>query len=471
MEQSAPDRNPSGKRGRAAQTHTTSTPPHVKPLESKHNPIRSLFVRHGLGAFGRDFTSMLSSNLGKVLLQGGYFVLVARMLKVQEFGIFASIVALAAIVAPFASLGTMQLMVRNIAQGHGHIRQELSTSLIVTSVGSVLVSTAIIGMTPLVAPRAATHEVVALIVVADLICVRLVEACGAAFQSVRRMAGTAYSTVAFHGGRLVAATLGTLGAFRPTLRIWSLVYCGTSVLMSVAVVGTTCAVLGVGRPDIRRYREDVGHGMLFSVGLASQTIYNDVDKAMLGRLSTASSVGIYTAAYRIVDVSFAPMRSILGAAFPRMFEEGRGGIVATLRLARKLAVPGVSYCLFASAVMFTLAGVVPYILGPSFNEAVGALRGLAILPVIKAVQYLLADSLSGAGFQGRRTALQVTIAVLNVALNFLILPKYSWRGAVVTSIVSDSLLLLGLALIALNRRSAQLAAAAHHDVTPALPTA
>jgi O-antigen/teichoic acid export membrane protein len=58
------------------------------------------------------------------------------------------------------------------------------------------------------------------------------------------------------------------------------------------------------------------------------------------------------------------------------------------------------------------------------------------------MHYLAADSLTGAGYQGTRTALQIFIAVVNVALNFAMLPRYSWRGAVWTSLGCDGALAL-----------------------------
>ena len=52
-----------------------------------------------------------------------------------------------------------------------------------------------------------------------------------------------------------------------------------------------------------------------------------------------SVTGIYSAAYRIVDICTAPMRALLTAAYPRFFRSGAKGITGSAALARRLAGP------------------------------------------------------------------------------------------------------------------------------------
>jgi len=73
-----------------------------------------------------------------------------------------------------------------------------------------------------------------------------------------------------------------------------------------------------------------------------------------------------------------------------------------------------------------------------------------LLPLLKTMHYFVADSLTGAGYQGLRTAMQAGIAGLNVLVNFWIIPAYGWRGAAWSSLASDGLLAAGLWLIALR---------------------
>ena len=179
---------------------------------------------------------------------------------------------------------------------------------------------------------------------------------------------------------------------------------------------------------------------------------------MLARLSTLEATGIYGAAYRLVDVSFAPVASVLAAAYPNFFRVGLDGIPATLRYIKPLILRALGYATFVAVALLAGAGVVPLILGSEYQLTAEALRWLAVLPLLKAVHSFLADALTGAGYQALRTAISAGVAVFNVCINLWIIPAYSWRGAAWSSVASDALLVcaIGTAVFVLFRRSQHL---------------
>jgi O-antigen/teichoic acid export membrane protein len=193
-------------------------------------------------------------------------------------------------------------------------------------------------------------------------------------------------------------------------------------------------------------RSELVEGFYFSITLASQSIYNDVDKIMLVRLSTLEAAGIYGSAYRLIDVAFQPVGSLIYSAYARFFQHGQGGLAASTGFAKRLLPFAVGYALLATVGLYSTAPIVPLVLGTKFSAGVGALRWLSPLLIFKAIHYFLADSLTGAGFQGARCAVQAAIAGVNVVLNLWLIPAYSWRGAAWSSLACDGLLVLALLL-------------------------
>jgi O-antigen/teichoic acid export membrane protein len=63
---------------------------------------------------------------------------------------------------------------------------------------------------------------------------------------------------------------------------------------------------------------------------------------------------------------------------------------------------------------------------------------------MRCVHWFLADALSGANAQGVRTAVQVGVAILNIGLNLIVLPRWSWVGAAWTSLASDAVLMVAV---------------------------
>jgi O-antigen/teichoic acid export membrane protein len=227
-----------------------------------------------------------------------------------------------------------------------------------------------------------------------------------------------------------------------TLESWVRVY------LVATLLGTMYALVGGsrlwGRPRInfRALGEDVAEGVYFSTAGAAATIYNDIDKIMLSRLADLASTGVYAAAYRVIDVSVTPIRSLAAAAYPRFFERGVKGIAASYQYAQLLIAKTAMYGAVVSASLWMLAPALVTILGPKYQAVVPAVRWLALIPFLRCFHSFLADALSGAGFQRTRTALQVLVAVTNIALNLVVLPKYSWRGAAWTSLACDGMLVV-----------------------------
>jgi O-antigen/teichoic acid export membrane protein len=86
-------------------------------------------------------------------------------------------------------------------------------------------------------------------------------------------------------------------------------------------------------------------------------------------------------------------------------------------------------------------------LGKEYIASIEVLQWLSPIHLISSVQLLAGDILTGAGFQGSRSAIQVTAAFLNFALNFWLIPIFSWKGAACATLTSEALKTLGLWLL------------------------
>lgn len=105
----------------------------------------------------------------------------------------------------------------------------------------------------------------------------------------------------------------------------------------------------LGRPafKFKLLFEDLKEGFYFSISLSSQNIYNDIDKTLLTRLSTLEVSGIYAAAYRVVDVVFTPVRSLLNATYPKFFKLGIDGIYNCYQYTKKILPYALTYSVIA----------------------------------------------------------------------------------------------------------------------------
>lgn len=415
-----------------------------------------MFIKLGLrSSLARNAAWMFIGAGLRVVIQGLYFIAIARTLGANKYGAFIGVLALVGIAVPFGDLGTGNLLVKNVSRDKSRFATYWGRALVTTAAsGSVLITTVLL-LSHFVLPSTIPLRLVLLVSVSDIFGLNIITTCGQAFQAFDRLNWMAALSVLISAGRLIGASVLIGIRPHPSALQWAYAYSCSTIL--VAATASFLVWSKLGTPDInwRRSIAEVREGCYFSASLSAQTVYNDIDKTMLARLGTLEATGIYGAAYRLIDVCFVPVSSLLAASYPSFFRAGADGIRSCLSYAKPLLLRAMAYSVLICAAVLLSAGAVPYILGPQFARTTEALRWLAVLPFLKVLHYFFSNALTGAGHQGIRTSIQVVVALFNVVINLWIIPLYSWRGAAWSSIASDALLAFGIgtAAFVLSRRS------------------
>ncbi|HUK24885.1 MAG TPA: flippase [Terriglobales bacterium] len=378
------------------------------------------------------------------VLRAAYFLIIPRALGVEQYGLFVGVTSLAAVLAPYASLGLGNLLIKNVSRDRKLFRTYWGNSLLTTLVSGTALIALMMAVSRFFFSGHVSWLLIFLVGISDLLFGKILDVGTQAFQAFDLLGKTAWLNVLASLSRVFCAVALVTFYRHPDALAWTWLYLLATVITTLAAIWWINHTLGSPKLGLERIRPEFLEGCYFSVGLSSQSIYNDIDKTMLVQLSTLEAAGIYAAAYRLVDVAFLPIRSILWAAYPNFFRHGAGGVRASTRYARRLILRA-SFCsVLTCLALFFGAPIIPHLLGPEYARSVEALRWLSPLPLLKTLHYFVADSLTGAGLQGLRTAVQVGIAVFNVLLNLWLIPLYSWRGAAWSSLASDGMLAVGL---------------------------
>lgn len=175
-------------------------------------------------------------------------------------------------------------------------------------------------------------------------------------------------------------------------------------------------------------------------------IYSYSDKIMLGLLTpTLTNVGIYDYAYRIVKMIISLLQSIGYALLSRIAnlssKNDEDGIKKYINLSIK-------FTLFLSLpMMFGLIGIskvfVPLYLGNEYIETSKVIYYLCPLVLITSLNSVLGVQLLLA-VKKDVEYIRCTVlgAVINIALNFALIPKYGIIGACITSLLSEFVVLI-----------------------------
>ncbi|MGA2907162.1 MAG: flippase [Terracidiphilus sp.] len=375
------------------------------------------------------------------LVQAGYFILLARLLGAYDYGLYVSVVAFVSVGSQFGTLGSGYVLLRYASMDQTLYAQYWGSVLLsVITAGTVVV--ALLTLLGILVLPDAPIPLILIVAISDTMLGGLVQCAGQVFQTFEQMSKTALISLSTNLMRLLAAGGLYLTFGHSTPMIWAAaVLCVSGIVAVVSVVLTTRRF---GKPTFsaKLLVRHTGEGAIFAVSSSTTSIYNDLDKIMMGHLGMNFANGVYTLAYRAINLANVPVFAIHAAAFPRFFQQGHQGVAATLPLARRLQIRTAMITIVLALTLFLSAPLIPILTNRSYTQSVAALRILCIIPFFRSFQWSAGDALSGAGLQKLRLILQACAGFFNLCANLYLIPRYSWHGAAWSSLATDG----GLAL-------------------------
>jgi O-antigen/teichoic acid export membrane protein len=390
------------------------------------------------------------------VVQGLYFIVLARLLGTTQYGLLSGAVALVAVVSQYSTLGSGLIFLRYVSPDHSRFRIYW---------GNILMTVFVLGMLLILGLRltgrwlvgAASVPLLLPIAIGDCLFQQLGSCAGQVFQTFEKMKFSAGLILLSSVSRCILAVGMLLVLGRASAWQWAIASLAVSAVSACAAFAIVTRFFGLPSFSPSLLIKRSAEGFVFAISGSTTAVYNDIDKVVLSHFGMDRANGIYSMAYRVVNIGTMPISSIVSAAFPRFFREGVKGIAATVPMARALlrrtAVLGIG----VSAAMFLCAPIIPHLVGKSYAESVSALRWLCLIPFFRCFHLSAGDAIAGAGHQKYRLLSQSIAAIGNLLLNLYLVPRYSWHGAAWASLATDGTLgvMNWLAVIYLSKRPAR----------------
>jgi O-antigen/teichoic acid export membrane protein len=420
--------------------------------------IRDQIKRLRQSTLARNAVWLFTGQGLSFVIQALYFIFLARLLNPTQYGVLAGAVALITVVSQYSTMGAGLLLLRYVSQDPQRFSEYW---------GNVLMSIAVYGSLIVLALHFAGHWLVgpesasllALIAVSDCLCGQLTTCAAQVFQAFEHMRPTATLNMLVSLFRLILVCAMLLMMHHAVARQWAVAMLVVSTCAACAAFALVTRRFGWPRFHPELLWKRGAEGFIFAISGSTTSAYNDFDKVMLGHYGMTVANGIYSMAYRVINIATIPIQSIEAAAFPRFFREGAKGAAAVESLAVKILKRTVMLGLAAAVGIFLLAPLVPVLIGKGFKPSVSALRWLCLIPLFRSFHLSAGDAIAGVGQQKFRLAGQAIAAACNIALNAYLIPRYSWWGAAVASLLTDgSLAVLNWTVLFWLRRREQVAA-------------
>lgn len=195
-------------------------------------------------------------------------------------------------------------------------------------------------------------------------------------------------------------------------------------------------------------KKSFAEALPFGISGIFVTIYFKIDSVMLSVMKGDAVVGWYNAAYQLIFGLMIISSIIVGVIFPIMskyHEKSKNNLKSIFIYASAIlffiSIPIliVGYY-FADKIIITIYGI-------GYFESINALKILIFVIPIIFLTSLFGPTLESMNKQRTVSLVAGANALLNVILNFLLIPKYSYIGAAVATTVTETLGLTIMGLI------------------------
>jgi len=382
---------------------------------------------------GKVFTGLLAIILTAI---------VARKLGVNQFGIFALSLSIAGILSYVADFGSSYLTTREIAMDN----EQVGKYLISGSIVKIFLIVPIYITLFLSLKHFYAYQIRFAIYLAfsAIIFLTFIKFFTSIFNGLEKMHYTAiilsaYSLLLF----IISLIIIFLGYRHATNLLYGNII--ASIIMTIAtliVLKKTTLHSGMINFDSSFcyvfFKKSIPFGLFFIGGI----IYFQADTVMLSIMKTMDDVGFYQASMKLItEIDIIPF-IFTSALYPTITKE----FVSSKIKAGIMMEQAFRYMLYlglplALGVTLLSQHIISLIFGNKYQATVLIFQILAWIIPIRFCAHVLGTILSASGNQSFRALSTWISALVNICLNLILIPRYSYNGAAIASVVTAAILL------------------------------
>jgi O-antigen/teichoic acid export membrane protein len=382
-----------------------------------------------------SLVQLIGGILGKIL---GVLLIIyaARQLGTGGFGTYSFILSMLGIFYIFTDFGLGTLITRDLARDAGEEAKYFGNVFLMRLIFSALAGAGMVLAVAALGHPAAWVKLTA-IAALSLFFTSNVDTCTAVFNAHEHMEIPAMVSVIATMLR-VGFSLGALAAGADVMiLIW--IYTLATALQFALLYWLLQARM---RPDFkldgRFWKTLLKQAYPLALANLFSVIYFRIDTVMLASMSGESAVGLYNAAYRLLEFTIILPAYYCGAIFPVVSASYQSNPQRFLLIYRR----SMKYMLMASlplalGVSALARRFIDVLYGSAYSGSAHALVVLMWCLVLISVNSINAPYLIVMGRQKIISILLVFSMSLNIGLNFYAIPKYGIMGAAWVTLISE----------------------------------
>lgn len=385
----------------------------------------------------RNSFFLLSGQIVSLVFGFFYFVYMARYLGAKDLGILSFALSFTVIIGLIGDLGLSSLMTREISRNQSLAPKYLGNVFFIKVLLAIITLGIVVAATNIFDYSEQTIKIVYIITLSNT-ATNFTQTFNSIFQAFERFE---YQSV----GLILNSTLMLIGISFAIVQKFDLVYFAFVYLIANVIIliysfifclwkFTTPSI----KIDLIFWKKTILESIPFWLNSVFVIIYFKIDMVMLSIIDGDTVVGWYAASYRLID-ALALIPSVFMSVMYPVFSKFHISSSDSLEFAFKksfkfltiLAIPiGIGTTLLAG-------NIIVLIYGTEYAPSVSALRILIWASVLSFINYTPATYLTSTNKQRTLMILTFLGAILNVILNFILIPLLSYNGAAIATVATE----------------------------------
>lgn len=396
-------------------------------------------------SIARNSLFLLSGQIINLVLGLFYFAYMAGYLGAKNLGILNTALSLTLLIGLLGDLGLSSLMIREISRNRSVAPKYAGNILLV----KILLAMITFGTTAIVVNVLGYSEQtinVIYVITFYTIATNFTQVFNSIFQAFERFEFQSF-------GVILNSILMTVGIIFSVQLKLDLIYFAFVYFIVNAIILVYSFIICLRKLTFLDLKIDwiflkqtVSESIPFWLNSVFVMIYFKIDMVMLSIMSGDAAVGWYSASYRLIDtLSIVPVvfMSAMYPVFSKFYLSSRDSLEFAFKKSFKflaiLAIPiGIGTTMLAERIILLLFGT-------QYLPSVAALQILIWASVLSFINYPPSTYLTSTNKQTTLMIFTFIGAILNIILNFIMIPQFGYNGAAVATVSTE--LVVGLLML------------------------
>jgi O-antigen/teichoic acid export membrane protein len=385
---------------------------------------------------------LFTANIISKALNFAYVVYLARYLGAEGFGIISFALAFGLIFGVFADFGLNPLSLREISRNKNESERYFSNVAFI----KIILSITIFFLFFLIVKHSSySYDTIYVIYLIGLSVIigsfnNFIYALYQANEDIKYMGiGYILNSLSMLAGILAAAY------FKSNIIIFAGVFLVSALI--VLLYNLTVISYKFFKPklsvDLKFWKKLIIEAVPFGLVSVFVIIYFKIDSVMLGIMKTQKIVGYYNASYRIIDVFTALFPSIIfSVVYPKMSayielpEKLKGIYIVSFKISLIIGL------IVSLITVFFAHYFIIFIYGSGYHGGINSLKILVWAFFFICISSITSGLISSINKQRLVTVTAGIGAVINISLNFLLIPSFSLNGAAFATVITELVMFL-----------------------------